>query len=105
MNQQDEGVGRPNAWESAQDDAESVQGGGSWIEAVESILDELASTEETAVRAADGRSPCSGSECSSTFGPVRALVLVSVGLLLAVAGVFVIRAARRSNTGSARQIR
>lgn len=97
---------RPNARESAQDDAERVQGDGpSWIESVASILDELVSTEKTTVRAADGRSSCPGSECSSTFGPVRALVVVSVGLLLAIVGVFVIRAARRSETGAARQIR
>jgi hypothetical protein len=102
MNQQDEGVARPNARQSPQDDAESMQGGGSLIESVASILDELASTDDgTAVRAADGQSICPGSECPSTFGPVRALALVSVVLLL----VFVIRAARRSNAGSARQIR
>ena len=101
MNQQDEGVARPNARESPQDDAESMQRGGSLIESVASILDELASTD----KAADDRSICAASQCPSTFGPVRALALVSVILLLVVAGVFVVRAARRSNAGSARQIR
>jgi hypothetical protein len=78
---------------------ESVQGViGSWIRSLASILDELTSTEGARVRAADGASPCLGSECGSTSDRGRwtvILVLIVAGsALLAGAGTFAISARR-----------
>jgi hypothetical protein len=73
---------------------------GSWIRSVASILDELASTGDARVRAADGTSLCPGSECGSTSDAgqwplILILVLIAGNAFLAVAVIFAVRARRR----------
>jgi hypothetical protein len=70
---------------------------GSWIQSVESILDELASTGDAPVRAADGTGLCPGSECGSTLDPSgsQALTFILIGVILATAGKLASLAGRR----------
>jgi hypothetical protein len=98
-------VGRSISEESAQNDPgveprkeESVQG--SVVSWIRSILEELASTPNGAVRGAEGTSLCPGSKCGSTLdGMVVALVLIIGNALLVVTIALAIRARRlRLNT-------
>lgn len=93
--------------ESAQNDSglvpendESVQGGvASWIRSVASILEELASTPNAAVRGAKGTRLCPGSKCGSTLDARVALVLIIGNALLVVVIALASRARiRRLNT-------
>jgi hypothetical protein len=80
---------------------EILDGGAGLIQSVTSILEGLAFVGDPAVGAAEGMSPCSGSECGSTFDRVasEALVLVLICVILAVAGMIVFGdGRRRSNT-------
>jgi hypothetical protein len=67
---------------------------------VASILDELASTGDARVRAADGTSLCPGSECGPTFdaSDSEALTLIQICVILPVAGTLAIRVGRRRST-------
>jgi hypothetical protein len=106
---QDGGVGRSIIGESAQGDSglvlvieEIIGGGAGLIQSVTSILEGLASAGDPAVGEAEGMSPCSGSECESTFDGVasEALILVLICVILAVAGMIAFGdGRRRSNTG------
>jgi hypothetical protein len=83
------------------EDEKNVPGSiGSWIQSVASILDELASTGDARVRAADGTSLCPGSECGSIFDASgsEALTFILVCVILAVAGTLAIRAGRRRSS-------
>ena len=69
------------------------------IQSVTLVLEELASTD-AAVGAAEGMSPCRGTECGSAFDATGsdALTLLVLCIILAVAATLVIRAGRkRSN--------
>jgi hypothetical protein len=68
----------------------------SFAESVASILDELASIEDAPIRATE-RSPCPGSECGSIFDTLgsKAMALVAICIILAVAGISAIRARMR----------
>jgi hypothetical protein len=82
-------------------DEESVPGGaGSFIRSVASILYDLASTGDAPVRAAERTSLCPGSECGSTIGAIgsKAVALVLICVILAVAGALAIRAGLRRST-------
>jgi hypothetical protein len=67
---------------------------------VASMLDELASTGDAPLRAADGTSLCPGSECGSIFDASgsEALTLILICVILAVAGTLAILAVRRRST-------
>ncbi len=83
------------------EDERSVRGSiGSWIHSVASVLNELASTGDARVRAADGTSLCPGSECGPTFdaSDSEALTLIQICVILAVAGTLAIFAGRRRST-------
>lgn len=83
------------------EDEKNVRGSiGSWIHSVASILNELASTADVRVRAADGTSLCPGSDCGSTFNRngFEALTFILICVILAVAGTIAILAGRRRST-------
>jgi hypothetical protein len=95
-------VGESVIEESTQDGSGGLVGRvqdsiGSWIRSVASILDELASTGDAPVRAADGTSLCPGSECGSTFDASGSEVLtfLLICVIVAVAGTLAILAGRR----------
>lgn len=94
---QRERLGDSIVGKNALDDGESVQGRtSSFIESLASILQNLVSTEDTAVRAAERTSLCPGSACGSilnAIGTKPALVLICVVLL--VAGALAFRVWRR----------
>ncbi|MDQ5875197.1 MAG: hypothetical protein M3526_07435, partial [Actinomycetota bacterium] len=98
-----------NIGESAENDPgvvrlneESVQGGAGslFIESVASILDELASSADSTVRAAEGTSSCLGPQCGSTFDSLgsKALAIILISVILAVVAALATRAGRRRSS-------
>ncbi|HEX6581347.1 MAG TPA: hypothetical protein VF195_10805 [Actinomycetota bacterium] len=100
----------PSSYEAALDlfgrradreDATSAPDGtGSLFATVGSIIDELTSSDDPPIRAAEASSACPGSDCDSPgdVTQTRALVIVLAGLAIAFAGVLVIRARSRRST-------
>jgi hypothetical protein len=86
---------------------ESVQGAASWIQSVASILDELASTGDGPVRAAERASRCPGSECGSTSDAIgsEVLVLVLICVILAVSPERLASRAGRRRSNPSRPLR
>jgi hypothetical protein len=84
------------------EEPEGAQAARSWIQAVASILDQLASTGNGPVRATEDPATCLGPECGSSSearGSKAALVLLA--LIVGVAGSYAIGAQRRrSNAGA-----
>jgi hypothetical protein len=72
----------------------------SFIGSVASIIDQLA-TIDVPVRASERGSLCPGSSCGSTADAngTKALALVTICVILAIAGTFAVRAARRRPSG------
>jgi hypothetical protein len=84
-----------------QQDAGSPRvGTGSLFETVGSIIDELASSDDGVIRAAEVPSTCSGLTCGSSTVVKRtgALFIVLICLAVAIAGALVIRAMSRRST-------
>lgn len=86
---------------TGQEDASSPRAGtGSLFETVGSIIDELTSSDDPAIRAAEAPSTCPGSACVSSTDAkgTRTLFIVLICLAIAVAGAIVIRAMSRRST-------
>jgi hypothetical protein len=84
-----------------QEDASSPSvGTGSLFATVGSIIDELTSSDDSAIRAAEAPSTCPGSACGSPTDAAgtRALFTVLICLAIVIAGAFVIRAINRRST-------
>jgi hypothetical protein len=78
-------------------------GTGSLFTTVASIIDELTSSTDQAIRATDARTPCLGFACGSANDATedRTLLTVLICLAIAFGGVLVVRArGRRSRAGS-----
>ena len=75
-------------------------GTGSLFETVGSIIDELTSSDDGAIRAAEAPSTCSGLACGSSTAVKRTgrLFIVLICLAIAIAGALVIRAISRRST-------
>jgi hypothetical protein len=95
-------VGDSTIGESLQDHpgAAPVDDTSSFIGSVASIIDQLA-TIDVPVRASERGSLCPGSSCGSTADAngTKALALVTICVILAIAGTFAVRAARRRPSG------
>jgi hypothetical protein len=78
------------------DQLENALGGRSWIQAVASILHDLASTGNGSVRAAEAASLCPGSDCVSARDADGSswMSFVLICAILAVAGTLAVRAGR-----------
>ena len=84
---------------TGQEDASSPRvGTGSLFETVGSIIDELTSSNDPAIRAAEAPSTCPGSACVSSTDAKGTLFIVLICLAIAVAGALVIRAMSRRST-------
>jgi hypothetical protein len=98
----DTGVGESTTGESLQDHPGSapVDDGSSFIGSVASIIDQLAAID-VPVRASERGSLCRGSSCGSTADADgrKALALLTIGVILVVAGTSRVRAARRRPFG------
>jgi outer membrane biosynthesis protein TonB len=86
---------------TGQEDASSPRvGTGSLFETVGSIIDELTSSNDPAIRAAEAPSTCPGSACLSSTDAkgTRTSFIVLICLAIAIAGALVIRAMSRRST-------
>lgn len=84
---------------TGQEDASSPRvGTGSLFETVGSIIDELTSSNDPAIRAAEAPSTCPGSACVSSTDAKGTLFIVLICLAIAIAGALVIRAMSRRST-------
>jgi hypothetical protein len=98
----DAGVGESTIGESLQDHPGSapVDDGSSFIGSVASIIDQLAAID-VPVTASERGSLCRGSSCGSTADADgrKAVALLTICVILAVAGTSGVRAARRRSVG------
>jgi hypothetical protein len=100
----------PSSYEAALDlfggsagreDATSAPDGtGSLFATVGSIIDELTTSDDPAIRAAEAPSTCSGLACESSTGAAddRTLFIILACLAIVIAGVLVVRARGRRQT-------
>jgi hypothetical protein len=95
-------VGESTIGESAQDHpgSASVDDASSFIGSVASIIDQLAAID-VPVTASERGSLCRGSSCGSTADADgrKAVALLTICVILAVAGTSRVRAARRRSSG------